>query len=273
MEYRFAEGNPDRLPALAAELIALKPDVIVAGGIQVVPAAKAATPTIPIVAPAMLDPVGTGLITSLGRPGGNLTGFSIESSLEHSAKKLQLLKEAVPPVRRIAVVWNPGAPGHKPQFNEAQRLAPAMNLTLQSVEVRGPGDWDRIRSVLVQGRPEALDVWPDAVVQGHLRAILDFAATRKLPVVSGAREVTERGGLLSYATDYADLYRRAGRYVDRVLRGAKPADFPVEQPTKFELALNLKTARVLGLTLPPAVLMRADVTIERLTALASRAEP
>lgn len=137
-----------------------------------------------------------------------------------------------------------------------------MNLTLQSVEARGPGDWDRIRSVLVQGRPEALDVWPDAVVQGHLRAILDFAATRKLPVVSGAREVTERGGLLSYATDYADLYRRAGRYVDRVLRGAKPADLPVEQPTKFELALNLKTARVLGLTLPPAVLMRADVTIE-----------
>ncbi len=262
IDFRFAGGMAERVGSAVAELVALKPNVIVAPGNQVIPAAKAATSTIPIVAPWMLDPVGTGLVVSLARPGGNLTGLTLDISPEQGAKRLELLKEVLPNLSQVAIIWNPDIPGSEGYWRELRKVAPAMNLTLRSVEVRGPGDSKGILAVLAQGHPEALWVWEDAVVSPHLRPILDFAAANRIPVMALLRATTEAGALFSYSTSALDLFRRAAVYVGKILKGAKPADLPVEQPTKFEFVINLKTARALGLTIPPSVLARADDVIQ-----------
>ncbi len=262
IDFWFAGGKAERVGPLVAELVALKPNVIVANGNQVITAAKAATSTIPIVAPWMLDPAGTGLVVSLARPGGNLTGLTFDISPEQGAKRLELLKEVLPNVSQVAIIWNPNLPGSEGYWRELRKLAPAMNLTLRSVEVRGPGDSKGILAVLAQGHPEALWVWEDGVVSPHLRPILDFAAANRIPVMALVRATTEAGALFSYSTSILDLYRRAAVYVGKILKGAKPADLPVEQPTRFELVINLKTAKALDLTIPRSLLSVADQVIQ-----------
>jgi putative ABC transport system substrate-binding protein len=264
IEYRDAEGKSERLPALAAELVALKVDVIVvAGGALAVQAAKQATRTLPIVFTPAADPVAGGLVTSLARPGGNVTGLSILAS-ELVGKCLEQLKQAVPGVSRVAVLWHPGASGEgtdKDMLKGAEVAARALGVRLQLVETRGPEDFDRAFPDMIRARAEALTVVPSAMFFGERRRLVDLAAKNRLPAVYPLREFVDAGGLMAYGPNLADLFRRAATYVDKILKGTKPADLPVEQPTKFELVLNLKTAKALGLTIPPSVLGRADEVI------------
>jgi putative ABC transport system substrate-binding protein len=254
MEYRDA----------AAELVALKVDVIVAGGTPLALAAKQATKTIPIVFATAADPVGSGLVTSLARPGGNLTGLSILAP-ELVGKRLEQLKQGVPGVSRVAVLWQPG--GHdertdKDILKEAEVSARTLGVRLQFVEARGPADFDRAFSDMTRARVGALTVLTSVMFLNERRRLVDLAAKNRLPAVYSAREFVDDGGLMAYGPDRTDLYRRAAAYVDKILKGAKPADLPVEQPTKFELVFNLKTAKALGLTIPQSLLQRADEVIE-----------
>jgi len=264
IEYRDAEGKPERLPALAAELVALKVDVIMAPGNSLALAAKQATRTLPIVFAAVTDPVASGLVTSLARPGGNVTGASILSP-ELVGKRLELLTQAVPGVSRVAVLWLPGALGErteKDMLKEADVAARALGVRLEVVEARGPADIDRAFSDMTRVRAGALTVLPSLTFLREHRRLVDLAAKHRLPAVYTVKEYVDAGGLMSYGANIADLFRRSATYVDKILKGAKPADLPVEQPTKFELVINLKTAKALGLTIPQSLLGRADQVIE-----------
>ena len=266
IEYRDAEGKLERLPALAAELVALKVDVIVAAGTPAALAAKQATRTLPIVFAAAADPVTSGLVTSLARPGGNVTGLS-SLAPELVGKRLELLKQAVPGVSRVAVLWQPGALGErteKDMLKGAEVAARALGVRLQFVEARGPADFDRAFSDMTRARAGALTVLPSTMFFSERRRLVDLAAKNRLPAVYPLREFVDAGGLMSYGPNLADLFRRAATYVDKILKGAKPADLPVEQPTKFELVINLKTAKALGLTIPPS-LLRAGGSGDRVT--------
>jgi putative ABC transport system substrate-binding protein len=263
IEYRDAEGKSERLPALAAELVALKVDVILALGTLQALAAKQATRTLPIVF-ASGDPVGGGLVTSLARPGGNLTGLSALNT-DLVGKGLELLMQTVPGVSRVAALWQPGGLGERMEkdiLKEADVAARALGVRLQFVEARGPADFDRAFSEMTRVRAGALDVLPCSMFIAERRRLVDLAAKNRLPAVYPWRDGVDAGGLMSYGANNADLFRRASTYVDKILKGAKPADLPVEQPTKFELVINLKTAKALGLTIPPSVLGRADEIIQ-----------
>jgi len=264
IEYRDAEGKFERLPTLAAELVALKVDVIVAGGTPAALAAKQATGTLPIVFAGPGDPVTSGLVTSLARPGGNVTGLS-SFAPELVGKCLEQLKQAVPGVGRVAALWQPGGLGErtdKDVLKEAEAAARALGVRLQFVEARGPEDFDRAFSEMTKARAGALTVLPGSMFVNERRRLVDLAAKNRLPAVYPWREGVADGGLMSYGPDLADLFRRAATYVDKILKGAKPADLPVEQPTKFEFVINLKTAKALGLTIPQTLLLRADQVIE-----------
>ncbi len=265
IEYRDAEGKPERLPALAAELVALKVDVIVTGGgTPPALAAKQATRTIPIVFASAPDPVTDGLVTSLARPGGNVTGSSnLNPNLV--GKCLEQLIQAVPGVSRVAILWQPGFMDErtdKDMLKAADVGARALGVRLQVVEARGPADIDRAFSDMTTARAGALTVLPSAMLFTERRRLVDLAAKNRLPAVYAQREFVEAGGLMSYGPNLADLFRRAATYVDKILKGAKPSDLAVQQPTNFELVINLKTAKALGLTIPPSLLQRADQVIE-----------
>jgi len=261
IEYRYAEGKAERLPDLAAELLRLKVDVIVAGGTLAPLAAKHATGTIPIVMSAAGDPVGTGLVPSLAKPGGNVTGLS-NFSADLTAKRLQLLKEILPGVSRVAVLWNGANPIAALLMRETEAAARTLGLQVQSLEVRGPDEFENALPAAVSGGAGALFVVDDPLVFIARLRIADFAARNRLPMTAIYREFAEAGGLMTFGANLADLNRRAAIYVDKILKGAKPADLPVEQPTKFDLVINLKTAKALGLTIPQSLLVRADEVIQ-----------
>jgi putative ABC transport system substrate-binding protein len=265
IEYRDAEGKSDRLPALAAELVALKVDVIVAGGgAQAALAAKQATSALPIVFASTADPVGSGLVTSLARPGGNVTGLSLIFP-ELVGKCLEQIKQAVPGVSRVAVLWQPGAYGErteKDMLKGAEVAGRALGVRLQVVEARGPADFDRAFSDMIRARAGALTVLGSVMFANERRRLVDLAAKNRLAAVYMERDYVDAGGLMSYGPNIADLFRRAASYVDKILKGAKPGDLPVEQPTKFELVINLKTAKALGLAVPRSLRQRADEVIQ-----------
>ena len=261
IEYRWAEGRPARLPLLAAELVQLKVGVIVTQGEAATRAVKEATSTIPIVMATSGDPVGAGLIASLARPGGNVTGLSSVGP-DITGKQLQLLKEAVPKVSRVAILYNPTILGTVLVVKEAQVAARTLGLTVHPVEVRVPDDLGPAFDAMTRERAEALYAPGDPFTFTNQRRILDLAAKRRLPVISVFRDFADGGGLMSYGPNRLDMFRRAATFVDKILKGAKPADLPVEQPTKLELVVNLKTAKALGLTIPQSVLIRADQVIQ-----------
>jgi putative ABC transport system substrate-binding protein len=260
IEYRAAEGKSERLPALAAELVALKVDVIVAPTTPAALAAKQATRTLPIVFIGAGDPVTDGLVTSLARPGGNVTGLSSVAP-DLVGKRLEQLKEAVPGVSGLAVLWDPSGSGertNKDMLKAADVAARALGVRPQFVEARGPADFNRAFTEMTRARAGALMVVGSAMFTNERRRLVDLAATNRLPTMYTLREFVDAGGLMSYGVSMADLFRRAATYADKILKGAKPADLPVEQPTKFELAINLKAAKALGLSIPESLLRRAD---------------
>ncbi len=264
IEYRFAEGKLERLPALAAELVALKVDVIVAGSTLAAAAAQQATRTLPVVFTSAGDPVASGFVTSLARPGGNVTGLSFLAA-ELVGKCLEQLKQAIPGVSRVAALWHPGflpERAEKDTLKEAEVAARALGVQLQLVKARGPADFDRAFSEMTRARAGALTVLPSTMFFVERRRLVDLAAKNRLSAVYTLREFVDAGGLMAYGPNAADMYRRAATYVDKILKGAKPGDLPVEQPTKFELVINLKTAKALGLTIPQSVLGRADEVIQ-----------
>jgi putative ABC transport system substrate-binding protein len=262
IEYRWAEGHDDRLPGQAAELVRLKADVIVTTGTPGTLAAMQATKTIPIVMTSSGDAVLAGLVASLARPGGNVTGLTLFGP-ELEGKRMELLKQAVPRLSRVALLWNPANPAVVDVFKQTQIAAEALRLTPQPVvEVRRVEDFDLAFATIASARPHALVVIIDRFLLAHRRRIVDFAANRRLPAMYGYRDYVDAGGLMSYAPSNIDLVRGAAIYVDKILKGAKPADLPVEQPTKFELVINLKTAKALGLTIPQSLLLRADEVIQ-----------
>jgi putative ABC transport system substrate-binding protein len=260
-ERRFSEGNAERFPEFAAELVRLKVDCLIVPSTPAALAAKHATQTIPIVVPAANDPVGAGLVASLARPGGNLTGLSTFAP-ELSGKRLELLKEVVPGLTRVAVLWNAANPANAAAWEEMQAAAGALGLLLHSQDVRGPQDFEGVFARMIQARPEAFLVLADTLLARHRPQIVEFVTQQHLPSVFSTKEWVVAGGLMSYGPSLPALYRRAATYVDRILKGATPADLPVEQPTQFELVLNLKTAQALGLTIPPLVRFRADEVIQ-----------
>jgi putative tryptophan/tyrosine transport system substrate-binding protein len=259
VERRYAAGQYDQLPRLAAELVRLKVDVILAASTPVAHAAKSATPVIPIVM-VVADPVGTGLVSSLAKPGGNLTGLS-DFHGDLITKRLELLKEVVPSASRIVVLLNPGNPSCSLQMKDLTAAASPLGVTLFSLEAKEPDDIARSFQTMRKQRSEALLVCGDRMLNTHRGQIFDLANKSRLPAIYTTREYADAGGLMSYGASFPDLYRRAATYVDKILKGAKPADLPVEQPTKFELVINLKTAKQIGLTIPPNVLARADRVI------------
>jgi putative tryptophan/tyrosine transport system substrate-binding protein len=261
IEVRFAEGSYDRLPNLAAELVRLKVDIILAYSTPATEAAKNATAAIPIVMSGVVDPLRTGLVAGLGRPGGNVTGLSLMAP-EIIGKQMQLLKELIPKVARVAVLWNPTNPSNVPQLREAQVAAQALGLRLQSWEVRSPNDLDPAFAAMTREHAGAVIILVDGVFIDNRTRIVRLAEKARLPAVYGLREYVEGGGLMFYGADPADLNHRAALFVDKILKGAQPADLPVEQPVKFELAINAKTAKALGLSIPTPVLTRADQVIE-----------
>ena len=265
IQYRDAEGKPERLPALAAELVALKVDVILAGGTLHALAAKQATRILPIVF-AAAEPVSSGLVTSLARPGGNVTGVSVFTQEELVGKRLELLKLAVPGVSRVAVLWQPGGYGgeraEKDMLKGAEVAARALGVRVQFVEARGPADLDGAFSEMTGARAGALTVVTSSMFFNERRRLVGLAAKNRLPAVYGGREFVDAGGLIGYGLNTSALFRHAATYVDKILKGAKPGDLPIEQPTKFELMINLKTAKALGLTISPSLLQRADQVIE-----------
>ncbi len=262
IDYRYAEGRVDRLPGLAAELVRLKADLIVSFGTQGVTAAKNATETIPIVMIAVRDPIGIGLIASLARPGGNVTGVSGSAGLEWVAKQLELLKETVPKIRRVAILSNPTNAYHQLAIREVDVAARAFGMQLQLLEAQGPNEFDGAFAAMAKESVGALLVLSDAMLNSHQTRLAELAARNRLPAAYGVRESVEAGGLMSYGPSFLDSFRRAATYVDKILKGAKAAQLPVEQPTKFELVINMKAAKALGLTIPQSLLLRADHVIE-----------
>ena len=261
IEYRSAEGKPERLPALAAELVQLPVDVIFAQSGQVAEVVRDTTTTIPIVMVSGADPVAIGLVASLARPGGNITGLSLMSA-ELAGKRLQLLKEASGSLRRVAVLWNARDAVMTNIFSEIQTAAPVLGVTVQPLAVQEAKDIDSAIATLTQERPDALFMITDVLTSRYVRLVLEFAIQHQLPTMFQSSGPVAEGGLMSYAPSFTDSYRRAAYYVDRILKGAKPGDLPVEQPMKFELVVNLKTAKALGITIPPTLLMLADNVIE-----------
>ena len=263
IEYRYAEGKQDRFPELAAELARLRVDIIVVGGDALARAAKNATKTIPIVmAGPGSDPVAAGFVESLARPGGNITGLTLLSR-ELGGKRLELLKEAVPKLARVAVLYDPAIPGNVREVKEDLPVAArALGLTIQPWEVRDADGFEKVFTGLNKERPNGLYVTSNPLTRGNMKRVGDFAIKSRIPSVHGGREAVDAGGLMYYGADTAESYRRVAYYVDRILKGAKPADLPVEQPTKFELVINLKTAKQIGLTIPPEVRARANRLIK-----------
>jgi len=261
IEYRSAEDRLERLSGLAAELVTLKVDIIYATVTPAAQAAKNATKTIPIVFGASSDPVDYGLVASLAHPGGNITGLS-NTAPDLSGKRLELLKQVVPEISRIAVLWNSANPIIARQLRETEVAAQVLGTKLQVVDVRGPDDFEGAFRAVTMGRPSALVVLADFLTTGHRGRIAEFAAKNQLPTISEFREFAAAGCLMAYGPSLPDSGRRAASYVDRILKGAKPGNLPVEQPTKFELVINLKTARTLGLTIPTSLRLRADHVIE-----------
>jgi putative ABC transport system substrate-binding protein len=262
IERRYAaEGQPDQLPGLAADLVRLKVDVIVAGGSLTPFAAKAATTTLPVVITNHGDPVGSGLVASLARPGGNITGLSLLSP-ELIGKQLELLKKAIPRIVRIATLWNPTSQTHPRMLSEAEAPARALGIRLERLPARGLDDYERAFIAMTRQRTDALLVLGDPIFWYQRSRIVELATKHRVPGMFGQREFVEDGGLMSYGANLLDNFRRAATYVDKILKGAKPGDLPIEQPTKFELVINSKTAKALGLTLPQSVLVQADQIIE-----------
>ena len=258
---RWAEGKYDRLPGLAAQLVGLKVDIIVATAVPAIQAAKEATRTIPIIMAVVVDPMATGLVASLARPGGNITGLS-SMAPQMTGKQLEMLKEVVPKASLVAVLWNPANAGNAPQIQQAQDAARALGVRLQPLGARGSSEIDSAFATMTSTQSGAVIVLVDAMLLDHRTQIADLAAQRRLPAVYGLRDHAAAGGLMAYGPNRLDIVRRAATYVDKILKGAKPGDLPVEQPTKFELIINLKTAKALGLTIPPSLLQRADQVIE-----------
>jgi ABC-type uncharacterized transport system substrate-binding protein len=262
IEYRHAEGKAERFPTLAAELVSLKVDLIVAGAYQATLATKNATKTIPIIMVAVADPVRMGLIASLVRPGGNITGLTLLAGTEIVGKHLELLKEAVPNLSRVAVLSNPANPMHIVRLREVEVAGRSLRVQLQILKAQGPEEFDSAFAAMTRARAGALYVVGDPMFIQHRRRLAELAAKSRLPAVYELKDHAEAGGLMVYGPSTLDMYRRAATYVDKILKGAKPGDLPVEQPTKFELVINLKTAKALGLTIPPSVLARADEVIQ-----------
>jgi ABC-type uncharacterized transport system substrate-binding protein len=261
IEYRWAEGKYERFPQLVAELLALKVDVIVSAGTPAALAVKQATTTVPMVMAAVGDPVGTGLVASLARPGGNLTGLAaISPDLE--GKRFELLRQLLPKLSRVFFLVNPANALHTVSEKHARAAATVLRLKLQFVGVRSEVEFDHAFETIARERPGAMVVLADRVFLHDRQRIVDFAARHRLPTVYPYRELVEAGGLMCFGPNYPDLHRRAAAYVDKILKGTKPSDLPVEQPTTFELVINLKTAKALGLTIPPSLLQRADQVIE-----------
>jgi ABC-type uncharacterized transport system substrate-binding protein len=261
IEYRYAEGNTDRLPELSAELVRLKTDVIVTGGPPATRSAKEATSTIPIVMAQDDDPVANGFVASLARPGGNITGLSILSP-EISGKRLELLKEIVPRISRVAVLGTSTRTGNAQALREVELAAATFKVQVQYIDALGPKDIETAFRAAGKGRAEAVLALSSPVFISHRKQVVDLAAKSRVPAIYFATEFAEDGGLMTYSVSFMDLFRRAATYVDKILKGAKPADLPVEQPTKFEFIINLKTAKQIGLTIPPNVLARADKVIK-----------
>jgi putative ABC transport system substrate-binding protein len=260
VEYRFAEGKEDRLLKLVSELVNLKVEIIVTDGTAVTRAVKNATKTIPIVMASDGDPVGNLFVASLARPGGNITGLTnLLAGL--SGKRLEVLKEAIPGTSRFGIIWNPENPSSITGFKETQVTAQSLGVQLQSLEVRGPNDFENAFQAAKKEQASAVSVVSDSVMFAHRARILELATKQRLPTMHTQSLWVQDGGMISYGTHFPDLYRRAATFVDKILKGAKPADLPVEQPTKFELVINLKTAKQIGLTIPPNVLARADKVI------------
>jgi putative ABC transport system substrate-binding protein len=261
IKYRSVDGQLDRIATVAADLARLDVDVIVAHSAAAALAAKQATSTIPIVFVLVADSVGDGLVTSLARPGGNLTGLTTLSR-ELAGKRLQLLVETISKVSRVAVVYSAADPGAAGGISEYQAAATTLGLTLELFEARSPSDLDRVLPAIKRWGPQALAVPPGPFTGANQKKIDEMALKLRVPTIYASRVSAARGGLMAYGPSYTDLYRRAAGYVDKILKGARPANLPVEQPTKFEFVINLKTAKTLGLTIPPAVLARADEVIE-----------
>jgi putative ABC transport system substrate-binding protein len=260
IEYRWADGNYDRLHHLAAELLALKVDILVTAGTPGALAAKQATTTIPIVMVGSGDAVASGLVASLARPGGNVTG-STDSVPELMAKLLELIKEAMPRTRRVAVLLNPENPSSASMLTSMSRTAESVKVTLQAVELRRPDQFEAAFATMVRSRVDAIVVTTDGLFNVNVRTIAELAGQKRL-FAAGTKAFAEAGGSIGYGLNFSEMARRAANYVDKIFKGAKPSELPVEQPTKFELVINLKTAKALGLTIPPSLLLRADHVIE-----------
>jgi len=261
VEYRYAEGNSEKMPQLAAELVRLKPDIIVANTTSGALAAKRATTSIPIVMTNAGDPVGSGLVASLAHPGGNITGLSMLNT-ELGGKRIELLREIVPSLSRVYVLWNGSNDGNLLIKKYSEKAAYGFKIDIRSLDVRSRGDLERVMPAISDGPKNALSVVEEPLTFDNRALIFAAALKHHLPSIFGLKEYVEDGGLISYGISLPDLYRRAAWYVDKILKGAKPADLPVEQPSKFELAINLKTAKQIGLTIPPNVLARADKVIK-----------
>jgi len=262
IEYRWAEGKNDRLPAHAAELVRLKVAVIVTQGSLATVEARKASPTLPIVFAVANDPVAAGLVRSLARPGGNVTGLAVLSS-EITAKRVELLREAAPGINRVAALWNPGNASSHPELKQTEGAAQALGIELQSVEVRDPRMLEQAFAAMTKAKATGLIVLSDNMLFGQRARIADLAIQARLPAIAWTPEFVERGELLMiYGPNVADMHRRAAAYVDKILRGVSPADLPVEQPTTFDLVINLRTAKTLGLTIPQSLLQRADRTVQ-----------
>jgi putative ABC transport system substrate-binding protein len=261
IERRYAQGKAEKFQEFAVEMVRLKADLIITITTPAALAAKNATTTIPIVIPTAIDPVGTGLIASLAHPGGNITGGAILTG-EMAAKRLELLKELVPSLSRTAVLWNSANPANALAWRDTQGAALALGVTLQSHDVQGPKDFEVAFATIAEERPDALFVLDDALTIPYRKEIADFAMQMRLPSVFAAKDRVEAGGLMSYGPRYSEMMRRAASQVDKILKGAHPADLPMEQSTTFELVINLKTAKALGLEVPPTLLARADEVIE-----------
>jgi putative tryptophan/tyrosine transport system substrate-binding protein len=261
VEYRFAEGKADRLPELARELVLLKVDAIFTAGTPAIFALKGATKTIPIVFFSASDPIGTGVVASLAHPGGNITGISVLAS-DLWPKRLELLKEIFPKLSRVAMVWNKGNAGMNLEAKATQEVAGPLGVTLQDRGVKDPNELDTVFALMIKDRPDGFLALMDPVLNSYQKQILDFLAKNRLPAIFENKAWVEAGGLISYGANYADVHRRAATLMDKILKGAKPADLPVEQPTRFELFINLKTAKEIGVTIPQSVLYRADRVIK-----------
>jgi putative ABC transport system substrate-binding protein len=261
VEYRYAHGHPERLPGLAAELVKLKVDVIAAETTPANLAVRQATTTIPVVMTLVADPVGSGLVSSLARPGGNVTGLSLQLP-DLAAKRLQLLQEAVPGITRVAVLWNSSSPITPPQLKAAETAASALGMQLESLGVRTQDDFEKAFQSATRRRVGALLILDDFFLTSHLTRIAALTAKARLPALAGVTGFAEAGVLMSYGPNFAAITRRSVTYVDKILKGTKPGDLPIEQPTTFELVINAKTAKALDLVMPPPLLVRADKVIQ-----------